>query len=81
MIDRIVNDKMQELINKMVPLYQSPSEEKSSNKKNSSPNISTTTSANVVTMERIEQMFHKIFQYKNLKSNSRNKNKAPFITQ
>ena len=65
----------------MVPLYQSPSEEESGNDKNCSPNISTTTSANAVTMESIEQMLHKMFQDSNSESNSRNNNKAPLIAQ
>ena len=65
MIDSIVNETMQEFINQMGPFYQSPSEEESGNDKNRYPNISTTTSANAVTMERIEQMFHKMFQDNN----------------
>ena len=48
----------------MVPLYHSPSEEESGNGKKCSPKVSTTTSANAVTMESIEQMFHKMFQDK-----------------
>ena len=52
-IDSIVHDRMQELINQLGPLYQSLSKEESGNEKNCSPNISTTTSANVVTMEII----------------------------
>ena len=63
----------------MGPLYQSPFEEESGNNKNCYPKISTTTSANAVTMEIIEQMLHKMFQDKNLKPNSRNNNKFPLI--
>ena len=48
----------------MGTFYQSPSEEESGNDKNCSPNISTTTSANSVNMESIEQMFHRMFQDK-----------------
>ena len=59
--------KNQELINQMGPFYQFPSEEESGNDKNCSPNISTTTSVNAVTMENIEQIFQKIFQDKNSK--------------
>ena len=65
----------------MVLFYQSPSGEESGNEKNYSPNISTTISANAVTMESIEQMFHKMFQDNNSKSNGRNSNKAPLIAQ
>ena len=81
MIDIIVNDKMQEFINQMVPFYHSPSEEESGNDKNCYLIISTTTSANAVTMESIEKMFHKIFQDNNSKSNSRNNNKNSLIAQ
>ena len=81
MIDSIVHGKMQEFINKMRPFYHSPCEEKSGNEKNCSPNISTATSANAVTMESIEQMLHNCFQDNNSKSNSRNNNKAPLIKQ
>ena len=81
MIDSIVHEKMQEFINQMVPFYQSLSEEESENDKNCSPNISTTTSANTVTMESIEQMLHNCFQDNNSKSNSRNNNKAPLVAQ
>ena len=80
-IDSIVHEKMQEFINQMGPFYQSPSEEESYNDKNCSPNISTTTSANAVTMESIEQMLHNCFQDNNSKSNFRNNNKAPLISQ
>ena len=73
MIGSILHDKIQEFINKMGPLYQSPSEEESGNDKKCSPNISTTTSANSVTLESIEKMFHKMFQYNNSKSNFRTK--------
>ena len=45
----------------MGPFYQYPPEEESGNDKIRSPIISTTTSANAVTMEIIEQMFHKFF--------------------
>ena len=65
----------------MVPFYQSSSEEESVNDKNYSPNISTITSANAVTMESIEQMFNKIFQNNNSKSNNKNKNKYPLIAK
>ena len=68
MIDSIVHYKMKSFINKMGPFCQSSSEKESVNDKNCSPNISTTTSANSVTMERIEQIFHKMFQYNNSKS-------------
>ena len=61
MIDRIVHDKMKEFINQMGPSYQSPYEEESGNEEKCSPIISTTTSANAVTMENIEQMLHKCF--------------------
>ena len=81
MIDRILHDKMQEFINQMGTFYHSPSGEESVNDKNCSPNISTTTSANAVTMESIEQMLHHFFQYKNSKSNSINNNKSPLISQ
>ena len=49
----------------MGTFYQSPYEEESGNDKNCSPNISTTTSANAVTMESIEQMLHNKFQDNN----------------
>ena len=65
----------------MGPLYKSPSEEESGNEKNCSPNISTTTRANLVTMESIENFLHKMFQDENSKSNSRNRNKSPLIAQ
>ena len=81
MIDSIVHEKMQEFINKMGPLYQSPSEEESGNDKNFSPNISTTTSDNAVTMKSIEQILHQMIQDNNSKSNRRNNNKSPFIAQ
>ena len=41
----------------MGPFHQYPYEEESVNDKNCSQNISTTTSDNTVTMEKIEQMF------------------------
>ena len=81
MIDRILHDKMQEFINQMGPLYHSPYEEESGNDKNCSLNISTTTSANAVIMESIEQKFHKKIQDKNSKSNVRNNNKSPLVAQ
>ena len=46
-----------------------------------SQNISTTTSDNTVTMERIEQFFHKCFQDNNYKSNGGDNNKPQLITQ
>ena len=61
-IDSTVYEKMQEFINQMGPFYQSPSEEESGNDKNCSPNISTTTSANAVTMESIEHISIKNFK-------------------
>ena len=61
MVDSIVRDKMKEFINQMGPLYQSASEEESVNDKNYPCNISTVKSANSVTMEGTEQMFHKCF--------------------
>ena len=61
-IDSIVHDKMQEFINQMGPFYQYPPEEESDNDKKCSPNISTATGDNAVTMESIEQMIHKIFK-------------------
>ena len=65
----------------MRPFYPFPSEEESVNDKTCSCNISTTTSANAVTMENIELMFQKMFHDNNSKSNSRNKNKSPLIAQ
>ena len=67
MVDSIVHDKMQEFINKMGPLYQSPYEEDSVNDKKCYHNISTTTSDNEVTIENTEQMFQKMFQDNNSK--------------
>ena len=60
-------DKIQEFINLMGPFYQSSYEDESVNDKNISHNISTTTSANVVTMESIKQMFQKMIQDNNSK--------------
>ena len=54
-VDSILYSKMQELFNKMGLFYQSPYEEELFNDKNCSHNISTTTSANAVTMESIEK--------------------------
>ena len=65
----------------MGPLYQYPHEEELVNDKNCSQNISTKTNANAVTTENIEQMFQKMFQDNNSKSNGRNNNKSPFIVQ
>ena len=67
MINSISHDKIQEFINKMGPFYQYPYEEESGNDKNCSPNISTTTSANAVTMGSIEQILHKMFHDNNSK--------------
>ena len=81
MVDNIVHDKMQELINQLGPIYQYPYEEESVNDKNCSHHISTTTSSNAVTMESIEQIFQKMLQDNNSKSNGRNKNKYPLVSQ
>ena len=81
MIDGILHDKVQELINQMGPFYQYPSEEKSVNEKNFPRNISTLASDNTVTMEDSEEMFQKILQENNPKSNTRKKNKSPSIDQ
>ena len=53
-VHSIVNDKIQELINQIGPFNHSPSEKESVNDKTCPQNISTTTSANAVTMENIE---------------------------
>ena len=65
----------------MGPFYHSPVEEESGNDKNCSPKISTTTIANAVTMEIIEQTYHKMLQDKKSKSNSINNIKFPLIAQ
>ena len=65
----------------MGPFHQYPYEEESVNDKNCSQNISTTTSDNTVTMEKIEQMFQKMFQDNNSKSNGINNNRYQFIEQ
>ena len=65
----------------MGPLYQYPYEEEAVHDKNCSHNIFTATSDNVVTMESIKQMFQKMFQDNNSKSNGRNNNKAPLLAQ
>ena len=65
--DRIVHENIQEFINQMGPFYQSSYEDESVNDKNFSRNISTATSANVVTMESIKQMSQKIIQDNNSK--------------
>ena len=80
MVESIVHEKMQEFINQMGTIYQYPYEEESVNDKNCSHHISATTSANAVTMESIEQIFQKMLQDKNSKSNGRNKNKASLIS-